>query len=141
MPFDNTAVFTTDPPLNQTATQQAAQFRAQAASLGQLLDVHERVVQQLSDRIARMVAEAAVRQLEASNATRAADHLRHLRQTTQQALREMRLLIFELRPSALEAAGLVAALRARLDAVEGRTGVATAVSPSHSLAQPPLFPL
>lgn len=158
LPFDDTAVFITDPPFNQTAAQQATQFRAQAASLSQLLDVHERVVQQQSDRIARMVAEAAVteernrlardlhdsvtqalysqtlyaeaavRQLEVSNAGRAADHLRQLRQTAQQALREMRLLIFELRPSALEAEGLVAALRARLEAVEERTGAAAVVS-------------
>lgn len=167
LPFDDTAVFTTDTPLNQTATQQAAQFRAQAASLSQLLDVHERVVQEQSDRIARMVAEAAVteernrlardlhdsvtqalysqtlyaeaavRQLQVSNIDRAADHLRQLRQTAQQALREMRLLIFELRPSALEAAGLMAALRARLEAVEGRTGVATAVSAPEDLQLTP----
>ena len=40
-----------------------------------------------------------------------------------QALKEMRLLIHELRPLALEGKGLVAALQQRLDAVEGRAGV------------------
>jgi signal transduction histidine kinase len=48
-----------------------------------------------------------------------------LRDTAQEALREMRLLIFELRPPALEKSGLMAALQARLEAVEGRGGVLT----------------
>jgi signal transduction histidine kinase len=39
-----------------------------------------------------------------------------------QALREMRLLLFELRPSILAEVGLVSALRLRLDAVERRAG-------------------
>jgi nitrate/nitrite-specific signal transduction histidine kinase len=43
--------------------------------------------------------------------------------TAQQALKEMRLLVFELRPPLLEDEGLVGALRQRLDAVEGRAGV------------------
>ena len=55
--------------------------------------------------------------------TRAAEHLRSLRDTSQDALREMRLLIFELRPPALEKTGLAEALRARLKAVEGRGGM------------------
>lgn len=98
-------------------------------------DLHDSVTQALYSQT--LYAEAAVRQLEASNANRAADHLRQLRQTAQQALREMRLLIFELRPSALEDAGLVAALRARLEAVEGRTGVTTAVSAPDDLQLTP----
>lgn len=162
LPFDDTAVFHDDPPVDPTPTQQARQFRSQAASLNQLLSVHERVVQEQSDRIARMVAEAAVsdernrlardlhdsvtqalysqtlyaeaavRQLDAGKVDRASDHLQQLRHTAQQALREMRLLIFELRPPALETEGLVAALQARLEAVEGRTGIETAVTaPDH----------
>ena len=55
----------------------------------------------------------------------AADHLRELRDTAQEALREMRLLIFELRPPVLQEEGLVAALQARLEAVEGRAGLET----------------
>jgi signal transduction histidine kinase len=41
----------------------------------------------------------------------------------QQALKEMRLLVYELRPLALAQEGLVGALRQRLDAVERRAGV------------------
>ncbi len=40
-----------------------------------------------------------------------------------QALKEMRLLVFELRPPELEKEGLVSALRRRLEAVESRAGV------------------
>jgi signal transduction histidine kinase len=46
-----------------------------------------------------------------------------MRDTAQEALREMRLLIFQLRPPALEKSGLAAALQARLDAVETRGGI------------------
>jgi len=40
----------------------------------------------------------------------------------------MRLLIFELRPSVLREQGIVAALRTRLEAVEGRASIATSLS-------------
>jgi signal transduction histidine kinase len=43
--------------------------------------------------------------------------------TTQQALSNMRLLLFELRPPLLEEQGLAAALRSRLQAVESRAGL------------------
>jgi signal transduction histidine kinase len=46
-----------------------------------------------------------------------------LGQIAQQALKEMRLLVYELRPLALAQEGLAGALRQRLDAVERRTGV------------------
>jgi signal transduction histidine kinase len=49
--------------------------------------------------------------------------LAELSEIAQQALKEMRLLVYELRPSALEHDGLARALQQRLDAVEGRAGV------------------
>jgi signal transduction histidine kinase len=51
------------------------------------------------------------------------DTLTELGEVSQQALKEMRLLIYELRPSALELEGLIGALQQRLDTVEGRAGV------------------
>ena len=98
-------------------------------------DLHDSVTQALYSQT--LYAEAAVRQLEAGKVDRTGDHLRQLKESAQQALREMRLLIFELRPSALEAEGLVAALRARLEAVEGRTGIVTAVTAPHNLQLTP----
>jgi signal transduction histidine kinase len=72
-----------------------------------------------------MYAEAATRLLNNGNIDMAVDYLRELRVTSQEALREMRLLIFELRPSILEAEGLVAALQNRLESVEKRSGLET----------------
>ena len=48
-----------------------------------------------------------------------------MQDTDQEALAEMRLLIFELRPPILDQEGLVAALRSRLEAVEGRANLQT----------------
>jgi len=48
-----------------------------------------------------------------------------LRDTAQEALREMRLLIFELRPPALEKSGLIAACQSRLEAVRRACGILT----------------
>ena len=86
-------------------------------------ELHDSVTQSLYS--VTLYAEAANRLLGAGQSTAAADHLRELRDTAQAALREMRLLIFELRPLALEKSGLVAALQARLEAVEGRGGIQT----------------
>jgi signal transduction histidine kinase len=72
-----------------------------------------------------MYAEAAARLLDSGDATTAIQYLRELRDTAQEALREMRLLIFELRPLALEKIGLVTALQARLNSVEARGGTHT----------------
>ena len=44
-----------------------------------------------------------------------------------EAMYDMRLLVFELRPFMLETEGLASALRARLAAVEGRSGLKTQV--------------
>jgi signal transduction histidine kinase len=85
-------------------------------------ELHDSVTQALYG--ATLYAEAAARQLDAGAVGSAANYLRELRDTAQEALREMRLLIFELRPSVLESAGLAAALRVRLEAVEERAGLA-----------------
>jgi signal transduction histidine kinase len=72
-----------------------------------------------------LYAEAAARALAESDKAPAIEYLHELRATAQEALREMRLLIFELRPLALEKIGLIGALRARLEAVEARSGTQT----------------
>ena len=46
---------------------------------------------------------------------------------SREAMYDMRLLVFELRPFMLETEGLASALRARLAAVEGRSGLKTEV--------------
>jgi PAS domain S-box len=86
-------------------------------------ELHDSVTQSLYS--VTMYSEAAARLLSAGDTATATDHLRELRNTAQEALREMRLLIFELRPLALEKIGLAAALQARLDSVEMRGGIQT----------------
>ncbi|MBN1934315.1 MAG: GAF domain-containing protein [Anaerolineae bacterium] len=86
-------------------------------------DLHDSVMQALYG--VAMYAEAAVRQLELGQTEMTTDHLREIRNTAQESLREMRLLIFELRPPILKREGLAAALQARLESVEQRVGMQT----------------
>jgi nitrate/nitrite-specific signal transduction histidine kinase len=86
-------------------------------------DLHDSVTQALYG--VTLCAEAAARELGVGGIETAADYLRAIQGTTLEALREMRLLIFELRPPTLSEDGLAGALRARLEAVEERLGVQT----------------
>lgn len=88
-------------------------------------DLHDSVTQSLYS--VALYAEAANRLLAAGKNEDAAEYLHELRDTALEALREMRLLIFELRPPAFEKVGLTAALRLRLESVESRGGIATNV--------------
>ena len=89
-------------------------------------ELHDSVTQSLYS--VTLLAEAAARLLSKGQAETAAGHLRELRDTAQEALHEMRLLIFELRPLALEKSSLAEALRTRLESVEGRSGIKTELS-------------
>ncbi len=88
-----------------------------------------RLARELHDSVTQLIysvtlyAEAAAELLGSGETETAAGHLRELRDTAQEALREMRLLIFELRRPGLEKGGLAKALQARLDAVELRGGM------------------
>ncbi len=88
-------------------------------------DLHDSVTQALYG--VSLCAEAAARELDTGGVRTAAGYLRAIQGTTLEALREMRLLIFELRPPSLEENGLAGALRARLEAVEERLGIKTAL--------------
>jgi signal transduction histidine kinase len=67
------------------------------------------------------------------------DCFRQLEDIGQQALKEMRLLLHQLRPPILEEVGLIGALQHRLDAVEQRVGIETSLQVKgevHNLAFP-----
>jgi len=85
-------------------------------------DLHDSVSQSLYGLT--MYAEAAGRLLDAQRIEQARSYVGQLAETALDALREMRLLIFELRPSVFDQAGLVEALQGRLSAVEERAGLA-----------------
>lgn len=99
-------------------------------------ELHDSVTQSLYS--VTLYAEATARLLAAGETNTATQYLRELRETAQEALREMRLLIFELRPLALEKTGLETALRARLDAVEVRGGMQTELQVKGEAYLPPL---
>jgi len=96
-----------------------------------VLEERQRLARELHDSVSQSVygvslyAEAAARHLESGTIERAVEYLHELRDTAVEALRLMRLLIFEMRPSTLVESGLIAVLEERLASVEGRTGVST----------------
>ncbi len=100
--------------------------RFAAAQEKAILEERQRLARDLHDSVTQALygitlhAEVARRLLASGDVAAAVGYLNALQDTAQEALHEMRLLIFELRPPILEQAGLVAALQARLDTVEGR---------------------
>jgi signal transduction histidine kinase len=83
-------------------------------------DLHDSITQSLYSQM--LYSEAASRRLTSGDVQEVSEHLSVLRQTAHQALQDMRLLIYELRPQVLDEEGLIAAINARLEAVEGRSG-------------------
>jgi len=106
---------------NARLYRQAEETAAIAERTRLARELHDSVTQSLYS--VTLFAEASARLLAMGEYSNAAENLRELRDTAQEALQEMRLLIFELRPSALEHNGLATALQARLDAVETRGGM------------------
>jgi signal transduction histidine kinase len=84
-------------------------------------ELHDSVTQSLYSLT--LLAEAGQRLAKAGDIERAREYLHRLGEIGQQSLKEMRLLVYELRPLALREGGLVGALNQRLDAVERRAGV------------------
>jgi PAS domain S-box-containing protein len=89
----------------------------------------ERLARELHDSVTQslysltLLSEAGCQLAEADSLENVGDYLRRLGQISQQALKEMRLLVYELRPLVLQREGLVGALQLRLDAVEKRAGL------------------
>jgi signal transduction histidine kinase len=106
---------------NARLYEQAGQSATLAERTRLARELHDSVTQSLYS--VTLFAQAAASQLENGDSATAAAHLTDLRDTAQEALGEMRLLIYELRPLGLEEKGLSAILQERLDAVETRAGV------------------
>ena len=112
----------------QHAHRQLQEFAGQAEELATAKE-RNRLARELHDSVAQTLygltlqAEAASRKLNAGQTDEVLEYLREIRESSQQTLKETRLLIFELRPPILENEGLVSALRARLESVESRSGL------------------
>ena len=112
------------------AAMESAQLR-QRAEEAAVMEERQRLARELHDSVTQLLygltlfAEAGRDSARAADPTQVQHYLGRLGETAQQALKEMRLLIFELHPPALTQAGLVGALRQRLEAVERRAGVET----------------
>jgi PAS domain S-box-containing protein len=90
-------------------------------------EMHDSVIQTLYSTVLlasgwRMMAEQG--RLDSSST---AIHFQQVADQSEQALKEMRLLLFQLRPPDLEKVGLVGAIQQRLDAVERRVSIETSL--------------
>ena len=105
-----------------------SRLRAQA-ELVAVVKERERLARELHDSVTQslysvtLLSEAGRQLVEAGDLARVEGYLERLGEISQQALKEMRLLVYELRPLVLRREGLAGALQQRLDAVEKRAGV------------------
>jgi signal transduction histidine kinase len=107
-----------------------ARLYRQAEQLA-VMEERQRLARELHDAVTQslysltLLAETARRALAAEQWAQLGGYLERLGAVSQDALKEMRLLLYELRPASLAREGLVGALQRRLDAVEARAGVQT----------------
>jgi signal transduction histidine kinase len=101
----------------------------QKAKTASALQERERLAREMHDAAMQSIysitlfAEAGRRLASLGQIDRVQDYLQQLNETAQLALKELRLLLYELQPAVLEQVGLVGALRQRLESVERRTGM------------------
>lgn len=107
-----------------TARVNLAESQMQAA-----IEERQRLARDLHDTVAQtlysltLLSEAVRRLANSGDLDQVQAYAGRLGETAQQSLREMRLLVYEMRSQALEQDGLVKTLQNRLDAVEKRSGI------------------
>jgi signal transduction histidine kinase len=105
-----------------------AQFHKQTKHLA-VINERQRLARELHDSVTQVLysvilyADATRLALAADKKVEASENLQELRTLARQAMADMRLLLFRLHPPVLEDEGLVAALQARLEAIEARVGL------------------
>jgi nitrate/nitrite-specific signal transduction histidine kinase len=98
-------------------------------------EVHDAMNQSLYSII--LFAGAAHKEAEKAGLGSIQRHLTRVEGMAQQALKEMRLMIYELRPQELEEKGMIGALQQRLDAVEASAGLDVELAVEGEFGLPP----
>jgi signal transduction histidine kinase len=112
----------------QAAHLQLQTYTARAEELA-VLQERNRLARELHDSVTQslysltLLAVAGQRMIQAEDLQQIAGNQTRMGEIARQALQEMRLLVYELRPLALESEGLIGALEHRLEAVERRAGI------------------
>lgn len=138
---EETALLTTI--ADQLGTAMASDRLRRQAEQARLLEERQRLARDLHDAVSQslyslaLFANAARATGEAGQEERVHQYLERIEQTAHQALKEMRLLIYELRPAALAQGGLRDALERRLEAVERRARIAFSFSAERFTAPVP----
>ncbi len=94
-----------------------------------VLEERSRMARELHDSISQLLysqvlyADASQKYLSVGQPEKISGYVEQLQESAHQALKEMRLMIYELRPSILETEGLWGAIRHRLETVEQRSGL------------------
>jgi signal transduction histidine kinase len=102
---------------------------ARQAEMAAVVQERQRLARELHDSVTQLLysqvlfSGASLKELRKDNTLLAEQHLARIEQAAQQALKEMRLLVYELRPSNDLDEGLGIALQRRLEAVEKRSGI------------------
>ena len=106
----------------QTELQQSEMDKAISEERNRLArDLHDSVTQSIYSLT--LLSEAGQRMITSGDLVQAGENQTRLGEISQQALQEMRLLVYELRPQILQKEGLIGALEHRLAAVERRAGI------------------
>jgi nitrate/nitrite-specific signal transduction histidine kinase len=98
-------------------------------------ELHDAMNQSLYSIV--LFAGAAHKEAEKAGQDSIRRYLTRVESMAQQALKEMRLMLYELRPQELEQRGLVGALQQRLEAVEGLAGVDVKLQINGEIDLPP----
>jgi signal transduction histidine kinase len=104
------------------------------ANQAAVMEERQRLARDLHDSVSQsiygltLLAEAGRENALEGNREPTLHYLERTSETAHQALREMRMLLYELRPPELEKLGLEGALRYRLEAVEGRVGIVASIT-------------